>query len=363
MGIDLSNSLGRRTLLKALGSGGLAAAATSLASPAFARTHAIDPGNSSVAPRIVYVEDAGHEMAGAILDHWMQYGRRRVFGNPISRATTGDVPTTQFFERAVLTENEDSRLPTGVRPLDVGSLWLEENEDRIDVEQTITRYAFWFPQTGYGVLTEFWPKYLDEGGAFAWGYPITPGQVVNGQLTQTFERARFVMAEFGPSAVSLGRWMAERAGVDAQPMKNEMGVDPYRPSDFAPTYGPAEDRWADVNLTTQTTTFFDGDTPVYRALISSGVSAYFTTPGTWRIFRRVESEHMIGGSVEDGSAYNLRNVYFTQYFTRTWIGFHYAYWHDEFGTRQSHGCVNMNLDDSRWAWYFCDYDTRVVVHH
>ena len=63
------------------------------------------------------------------------------------------------------------------------------------------------------------------------------------------------------------------------------------------------------------------------------------------------------------TVYDLNDVLHIQYFTDSWIGFHYAYWHSEFGTARSAGCVNLRLHDSQWAWDFCDHGTRVVVHY
>ena len=72
---------------------------------------------------------------------------------------------------------------------------------------------------------------------------------------------------------------------------------------------------------------------------------------------------MAGGVQGTDDYYSLSNVSFPQYLTWRGHAIHYAYWHDSFGQEMSHGCVNMRLDDSRWAWYFCDMDTKVVVHY
>jgi hypothetical protein len=33
---------------------------------------------------------------------------------------------------------------------------------------------------------------------------------------------------------------------------------------------------------------------------------------------------------------------------------HTAYWHDQFGTRRSHGCVNLAPRDARWLYFWSD---------
>ena len=40
------------------------------------------------------------------------------------------------------------------------------------------------------------------------------------------------------------------------------------------------------------------------------------------------------------------------------IALHGAYWHDGFGYRKSHGCVNMTITDAHWLfqWAEDEYD-------
>ena len=45
----------------------------------------------------------------------------------------------------------------------------------------------------------------------------------------------------------------------------------------------------------------------------------------------------------------FRDVPFVQYFTEGYA-FHAAYWHDEFGTPRSHGCVNLSPIDAAWLF-------------
>jgi hypothetical protein len=35
---------------------------------------------------------------------------------------------------------------------------------------------------------------------------------------------------------------------------------------------------------------------------------------------------------------------------RRYFALHGVYWHDEFGRKHSHGCVNLAPADARWAW-------------
>ena len=44
---------------------------------------------------------------------------------------------------------------------------------------------------------------------------------------------------------------------------------------------------------------------------------------------------------------------FVQYFTEG-FALHGAYWHDDFGTPRSHGCVNLAPVDAAWLFRFTD---------
>ena len=41
---------------------------------------------------------------------------------------------------------------------------------------------------------------------------------------------------------------------------------------------------------------------------------------------------------------------------------HYAYWHNNFGHRMSHGCINVGRVDAEWIYNWADVGTKVVVH-
>jgi len=47
-------------------------------------------------------------------------------------------------------------------------------------------------------------------------------------------------------------------------------------------------------------------------------------------------------------SYDLPNVPFTQYFRPDGSAIHGTYWHDEFGTTQSQGCINVTWTDGAY---------------
>ncbi len=48
-------------------------------------------------------------------------------------------------------------------------------------------------------------------------------------------------------------------------------------------------------------------------------------------------------------AYFLEKVPWSMYFDKD-VALHGAYWHDKFGTRRSHGCVNLSPADAHWLF-------------
>ena len=109
-----------------------------------------------------------------------------------------------------------------------------------------------------------------------------------------------------------------------------------------------------VVLSQQRLYAYDGDQMVRTTLISSGVAAHPTVVGTFHIYARYVSTEMIG------PGYDLPNVPYTQYFYEGY-GLHGTYWHHNFGTPMSHGCINMPTDEAQWAFNWATYGTPVIV--
>ena len=53
----------------------------------------------------------------------------------------------------------------------------------------------------------------------------------------------------------------------------------------------------------------------------------------------------IGADAED-DRYRIEDVPWTQYFSGS-LALHGAFWHDRFGMRRSHGCVNISPPDAQ----------------
>jgi hypothetical protein len=120
---------------------------------------------------------------------------------------------------------------------------------------------------------------------------------------------------------------------------------------FLPVARPPEigtERWVSVDLYEQVMIAYEGETPVYTALVSSGLSDWPTNEGLFHVYIRYPRTIM-SGSEGQPDFYYLEEVPWTMYFDAD-IALHGAYWHDGFGYRRSHGCVNLSITDAAWLY-------------
>ena len=100
-------------------------------------------------------------------------------------------------------------------------------------------------------------------------------------------------------------------------------------------------KWISIDLYEQVAIAYEGDTPVFATLVSSGLAAWATNEGIFHVYLRFPRTLMSGGYGQE-DFYYLQEVPWTMYFDSD-IGLHGTYWHDGFGYRQSHGCVNLSI--------------------
>jgi len=126
------------------------------------------------------------------------------------------------------------------------------------------------------------------------------------------------------------------------------------PEEFAPI-SPGVDsalKRIEVHLDRQELTAFEGETSVYTAFISSGKKVYgrWTTPlGHTMTFHKRHSRHMAAGNLAAGG-YDLPGVPWASYITKSGVSFHGTFWHNDFGTPHSHGCINLSVQDAKWLY-------------
>jgi lipoprotein-anchoring transpeptidase ErfK/SrfK len=115
-------------------------------------------------------------------------------------------------------------------------------------------------------------------------------------------------------------------------------------------------RWVDVDLTNQTAYAYDGDHVVRSFLVSTGTWQHPTVTGQFHIYVKYRYADM------KGPGYYLPDVPYVMYFYDGY-GLHGTYWHNNFGTPMSHGCVNFSIPDAGWLFNFASVGTLVNVHY
>lgn len=132
-----------------------------------------------------------------------------------------------------------------------------------------------------------------------------------------------------------GRWMKQTFAslVDVTPKPEGVGDGEY---------------WVEVDLYEQSFAAYVGNRMVYASLISSGLNRWPTHEGLFQVWDRHEKTKMSGaeGKVD---YYFIEDVPHTMFFDED-IALHGAYWHDRFGFKHSHGCVNMPPRAAEWVF-------------
>jgi hypothetical protein len=153
-----------------------------------------------------------------------------------------------------------------------------------------------------------------------------------------------------------GAWVAGGEGLLIIPARKEF-----------PSFATGDRKWIDVSILHQTLVAYQGRTPVYATLMSSGRGGMgdpekgFATPrGTFMIYAKHVSATM--DAEDDASdSFSLLDVPFVQYFHKGYA-LHGTYWHDEFGKVRSHGCINLAANDAAWLFEWTDPQVTADWH-
>jgi hypothetical protein len=132
-----------------------------------------------------------------------------------------------------------------------------------------------------------------------------------------------------------GQWLEQRRIARVLPTQRPEGV---------------KGRWVAIDLYEQIAVAYEGDRMVFATLVSSGLPKWATNEGLFRIWARPKLTEM-SGAMGRPDFYSLQAVPWVMYYDND-ISIHGTYWHDGFGYRHSHGCVNMSITDAQWVYSF-----------
>ena len=120
------------------------------------------------------------------------------------------------------------------------------------------------------------------------------------------------------------------------------------------------DKRIDVDLDYQTLSCFEGNTEVFYCRISSGLKAILdpltgevnnklaTPVGNLFTHWKIVSLNMTAGTFQSG--YSTPAVPWSTMISGDGIAIHGAFWHNAFGEKRSHGCINVSPENAKWIF-------------
>lgn len=98
---------------------------------------------------------------------------------------------------------------------------------------------------------------------------------------------------------------------------------------------------------------------IHETKVSTGMRYAPTVTGSYKVRRKVPLADM-KGNYKPYPPYEIKNVPHIMYFYGAYA-IHGTYWHNSFGRKASHGCVNVPVVSAEWIYNWADVGTRVEV--
>ncbi|MBF2075302.1 MAG: L,D-transpeptidase [Synechococcales cyanobacterium C42_A2020_086] len=121
----------------------------------------------------------------------------------------------------------------------------------------------------------------------------------------------------------------------------------------------SSEAWIQIDLSDQRLIAWEGNTPVFSVTVSTGRASNMediTPTGVYAIENKYRTARM------QGETYDIPDVPYTMYFSGSYA-IHGAYWHDNFGSPVSSGCINVPVEQAAWLFNWATIGTRVVVQN
>ncbi len=116
-----------------------------------------------------------------------------------------------------------------------------------------------------------------------------------------------------------------------------------------------------VDISEQRLTAYQDGVPVNTFLISSGIYGYSTPLGKTTVTDKIPvMDYSWFFGEGDARNYSLPNVKWNLRF-RTHYYIHSAYWHNNFGHKMSHGCINTSIPDAEWIYNWANVGATVEI--
>ncbi|MBI3761823.1 MAG: L,D-transpeptidase family protein [Chloroflexi bacterium] len=137
----------------------------------------------------------------------------------------------------------------------------------------------------------------------------------------------------------------------SQPARDDV----FTPPQSIPSNSGGE-RWIDVDLSKQTLIAYEGATVARTLIVSSGALPYETVTGHFKIYQKYETVDLYGPDFFQPAVPYVMMFY-------PHFALHAATWHDDFGKPVSHGCINLRMADAAWLYSWAPVGARVEIVH
>ena len=93
---------------------------------------------------------------------------------------------------------------------------------------------------------------------------------------------------------------------------------------------------------------YQGEEILYLTLISSAKEEHDTPLGLYQIYDKSVAWDL-GSRDWESDSYYFEKVPFVMHYAPR-FALHSVFWHDDFGTPASHGCINLSVSDARYVF-------------
>lgn len=374
------------------------------------------PGDLGQSGYQVWVPQAGHTIRGYMLDYWRANGASSVYGYPISEPfASANSRYSQAFEGGVfefypelvwtdqpsvslmhvsdtvLTDRLGDVRRDGRRDAGGGDrrayAWRDVDPNGTSAQRAINNGEIYSDVTGQTVTGAFYDWYVSNEGASYIGNPISQPVAERGGVVQYFEGTALFRNEEGEvSVLPIVKENSRRLGIDTTKVE-QAGLPEYdelffweadNPNPLGDPYTPGR-KWIEISISQQTLYAYQGNTLISSSLVSTGISPNNTELGLFHIRYKLEKQDMAGALGPNGEviatgqpaadsaeasgqdSYVVKDVPNVMYINSDAEALHGAYWHNNFGTPMSHGCINQPLDFAKFMYGWAPLGTMVWV--
>lgn len=246
-------------------------------------------------------------------------------------------------------EWHDLHLPSAA-PLTYASVALPDaNEDwhRLAVPQSVEYPAEWteYTEDVSGAEVDYWAAAVDEApwaGNAVGEFPTADDSHL------MLENRTLISAD-----------AASEFGVEGEAKPPVLPDNAEWVSAWVEDLKQSTEAWIQIDLSDQRLIAWEGNTPVFSVTVSTGRASNMediTPTGVYAIENKYRTARM------QGETYDIPDVPYTMYFSGSYA-IHGAYWHDNFGSPVSSGCINVPVEQAAWLFNWATIGTRVVVQN